>query len=52
MLQKMQLLQSQSLTATFLSVPVQSLQRPCNFSTVELIDRSRPEYLTALLAES
>jgi hypothetical protein len=36
-----------SLSATFLSVPVQSSKAVQ--STVELIDRSRPEYLTALL---
>jgi hypothetical protein len=38
-----------SLSATFLSVPVQSFKGRA-ISTVELIDRSRPEYLTALLA--
>jgi phage head maturation protease len=37
-----------SLSATFLSVPVQSFKGRA-ISTVELIDRSRPEYLTALL---
>ena len=37
-----------NLTATFLSVPVQSFKGRA-ISTVELIDRSRPEYLTALL---
>jgi phage head maturation protease len=35
-----------SLSATFLSVPVQSFKGRA-ISTVELIDRSRPEYLTA-----
>jgi len=38
-----------NLSATFLSVPVQSFKGRA-ISTVELIDRSRPEYLTALLA--
>jgi hypothetical protein len=38
-----------SLSATFLSVPVQSFKGRA-ISTVELIDRSRPEYLQALLA--
>ena len=37
-----------SLSATFLSVPVQSFKGRA-ITTVELIDRSRPEYLTALL---
>jgi phage head maturation protease len=37
-----------SLSATFLSVPVQSFKGRA-ISTVELIDRSRPEYLSALL---
>jgi phage head maturation protease len=37
-----------NLTATFLSVPVQSFKGRA-ITTVELIDRSRPEYLTALL---
>jgi hypothetical protein len=37
-----------SLSATFLSVPVQSFKGRA-MTTVELIDRSRPEYLTALL---
>jgi phage head maturation protease len=37
-----------SLSATYLSVPVQSFKGRA-ISTVELIDRSRPEYLTALL---
>jgi phage head maturation protease len=37
-----------SLSATFLSVPVQSFKGRA-ISTVELIDRSRPEYLTSLL---
>jgi phage head maturation protease len=38
-----------NLSATFLSVPVQSFKGRA-ISTIELIDRSRPEYLTALLA--
>jgi len=38
-----------NLSATFISVPVQSFKGRA-ISTVELIDRSRPEYLTALLA--
>jgi phage head maturation protease len=38
-----------NLSATFLSVPVQSFKGRA-ISTVELIDRSRPEYLAALLA--
>ena len=37
-----------SLSATFLSVPVQSFKGRA-ISTIELIDRSRPEYLSALL---
>jgi HK97 family phage prohead protease len=37
-----------SLSATYLSVPVQSFKGRA-ISTIELIDRSRPEYLTALL---
>ena len=37
-----------SLSATYLSVPVQSFKGRA-ISTVELIDRSRPEYLSALL---
>ena len=37
-----------NLTATFLSVPVQSFKGRA-ISTIELIDRSRPEYLSALL---
>jgi hypothetical protein len=48
MFQKMELLQNHHLSATFLSVPVQSFKGRA-ISTVELIDRSRPEYLTALL---
>ena len=39
-----------SLSATFLSVPVQSFKGRA-ITTVELIDRSRPEYLTALLQQ-
>jgi len=38
-----------SLSATFLSVPVQSFKGRA-ITTVELIDRSRPEYIQALLA--
>jgi hypothetical protein len=38
-----------NLSATFLSVPVQSFKGRA-ISTIELIDRSRPEYLQALLA--
>ena len=38
-----------SLSATFLSVPVQSFKGRA-ITTVELIDRSRPEYVAALLA--
>jgi phage head maturation protease len=38
-----------NLSATFISVPVQSFKGRA-ISTIELIDRSRPEYLTALLA--
>jgi phage head maturation protease len=38
-----------SLSATFLSVPVQSFKGRA-ITTVELIDRSRPEYISALLA--
>ena len=38
-----------SLSATFLSVPVQSFKGRA-ITTVELIDRSRPEYINALLA--
>ena len=38
-----------SLSATFLSVPVQSFKGRA-ITTVELIDRSRPEYIAALLA--
>ena len=38
-----------NLSATFLSVPVQPFKGRA-ISTIELIDRSRPEYLTALLA--
>jgi phage head maturation protease len=37
-----------SLSATFLSVPVQSFKGRA-ITTVELIDRSRPEYIAALL---
>ena len=37
-----------SLSATFLSVPVQSFKGRA-ITTVELIDRSRPEYISALL---
>ena len=37
-----------NLSATFLSVPVQSFKGRA-ISTIELIDRSRPEYLSALL---
>ena len=37
------------LTATFLSVPVQSFKGRA-ITSVELIDRSRPEYISALLA--
>jgi hypothetical protein len=38
-----------NLSATFLSVPVQSFKGRA-ITTVELIDRSRPEYIQALLA--
>ena len=38
-----------NLSATFISVPVQSFKGRA-ISTIELIDRSRPEYLSALLA--
>jgi phage head maturation protease len=38
-----------NLSATFLSVPVQSFKGRA-ISTIELIDRSRPEYIQALLA--
>ena len=38
-----------SLSATFLSVPVQSFKGRA-ITTVELIDRSRPEYVAALLS--
>ena len=37
-----------SLSATFLSVPVESFKGRA-ITTVELIDRSRPEYIAALL---
>ena len=38
-----------NLSATFISVPVQSFKGRA-ISTIELIDRSRPEYLSALLS--